>query len=65
GIGTHFNISPRFDIYLTTQYMIHLGNDIKADRKEGKVTFTKEPGVNLEGHILTTIGINYKIADLW
>jgi len=67
GLGTHVNLSQRFDITLQGQYMIHLGNDIDVEKNAttGKVEFHKNAGVNLQGHILITIGVNYKIADLW
>ena len=66
GLGTHINLSKRFDLNVQGQYMIHLGNDIDAEKKaDGTVLFTKNSGVNLQGHILITIGVNYKIADLW
>ncbi len=67
GIGTHFNISPRFDISLATQYMIHLGRHVHVEEANGIVTFEKEHthGGSLEGHLLTTLSINYKIANLW
>ena len=66
GLGTHFNLSPRFDINLQGQYMIHLGNDIDTEKKsDGTVLFTNNAGVNLQGHILITLGVNYKVGDLW
>lgn len=65
GFGTHYNITQRFDVSLQAQYMIHLGNDIDADDKNGVVTFTKKDGINLEGHVLITLSLNYKLADLW
>lgn len=66
GFGSHFNLTNRFDLMLQAQYMIHLGNDIDAEKKtDGTVEFTKNAGANLQGHILVTIGVNYKIADLW
>lgn len=66
GLGTHINLSKRFDLNVQGQYMIHLGNDIDAEKKaDGTVLFTKNSGVNLQGHILITIGVNYKITDLW
>ncbi|MGZ3861788.1 MAG: hypothetical protein ACXVPN_00110 [Bacteroidia bacterium] len=65
GIGTHFNLTNRFDLNVQGQYMIHLGNDIDAEKENGVVVFKQDPGVNLQGHILFTIGVNYKLADLW
>jgi opacity protein-like surface antigen len=65
GLGTHINLSSRFDLNLQGQYMIHLGNDIDAEQENGAVVFHKNAGVNLQGHILITLGVNYKVADLW
>ena len=60
-----YNFSKRFEMYLQAQYMIHLGNDIDASQVNGQAVFIKEQGVNLVGHILISVGINCKIADLW
>jgi hypothetical protein len=65
GSGAHFNITSQFDLSLNFQYMIHLGNDIHTHEEDGLVEFRREKGMNLEGHILATISVNYKIADLW
>jgi len=69
GIGTNINVSDKFDITLTSQYMVHLGNDVHADiLEEGReVYIEKETGGNLalEGHLLFTISVNYKIFNLW
>ena len=65
GLGTHINLTPRFDISILGQYMIHLGNDIHADIHNGEVHIEKQKGASLEGHLLFTIGVYYKIVDLW
>lgn len=66
GLGVHFNLTPRFDISLSSQYMIHLGTDIHSHVEEdGSVHFEKHKGGSLEGHLLTSLTLNYKIADLW
>ena len=65
GIGSHFQLSPRMDLSLTTQYMIHLGNHIHPITASNSISFVEEKGASLEGHLLITVGINYKIADLW
>lgn len=65
GIGSHFNLTKRFDISTTLQYMIHMGTDIHAEKENGVVVFNKEKGVNLEGHIFFNLSLNYKIVDLW
>jgi opacity protein-like surface antigen len=65
GLGTHFNLTNRLDVNVQGQYMIHLGNDIDAEKENNAVVFHKNSGVNLQGHILITVGVNFKIADLW
>ena len=67
GIGTHLELTPRFDISLTGQYMIHLGNHIDADYDFNNqiLTFSSNHGTSLAGHLLMTLSLNYKIVKLW
>lgn len=65
GAGVHFNLSERLDLSVVSQYMIHLGTDVHAEKNNNIVEFQKEKGASLEGHLLFHVGINYKIADLW
>ena len=67
GLGTHLELSPRFDISLTGQYMIHLGNHIETDYDftTGALSFHEHKGASLAGHVLVTLSFNYKIAKLW
>lgn len=65
GIGTHVNLTKRMDLSLTSQYMIHLGNHIDPVIYAGGVTFENETGFSLEGHLLITVGLTYKLIDLW
>jgi hypothetical protein len=65
GIGTHINFSPRVNMSITSQYMLHLGNDIHADVVGNSVTIHEHEGISLEGHLLFNLGIHYKIVDLW
>lgn len=65
GLGTHFNLTPRLDISISSQYMIHLGTDVHSHIDHGVVTFEKHKGGSLEGHLLTTLSFNYKFVDLW
>ncbi|WP_343632223.1 hypothetical protein [Fluviicola sp.] len=66
GAGVHFNLTPRFDVSLSSQYMIHLGTDIHSQVEEdGSVHFEKHKGGSLEGYLLTSLTLNYKLADLW
>ncbi len=67
GIGTHINLSPRLDFSIMGQYMIHLGNHLSPEIINNQLVFTTEHhhGASLEGHLLITLGIHYKIVDLW
>lgn len=65
GIGFHYNITERFDISLSSQYMIHLTNAIELDNIDGQLSFHEHSHNSLEGHLLTTVSINYKIFKLW
>lgn len=71
GLGTHFFISDHFNLSLSGQYMIHLGKDIHADIHEhnGVSELHIEDNAShdntLEGHLLVTLSLNIKIADLW
>ncbi len=65
GIGNHINLTERFDITLIVQYMFHLGKHLEAHNEEGDFVIHEHGGLNLEGHLLFTVGVNYRIADLW
>lgn len=65
GLGTHFNLSEKFDISLTTQYMIHLTKELEAEIDGNNVSITENANSTLEGHLLTTISLNYKLFRLW
>jgi opacity protein-like surface antigen len=65
GIGTHINITKRMDLSITSQYMMHLGGHIHPVITSGSVSFENEGGFSLEGHLLLTVGLNYKLIDLW
>ena len=65
GGGVHFNLTPRLDLSLVTQYMLHLGNEIHTEVSNGHLEFHEEEGSSFEGHLLFHLSINYKLADLW
>ena len=65
GAGAQINFTPRFDAGLQAQYMIHLGNHVHATENSGVVAFTTSKDFHLEGHVLITLSLNYKVADLW
>ena len=65
GIGTHFNITEKFDISLTCQYMIHLTKELDAQIDGDNVAIEESKNTALEGHLLTTVSLNYKLFRLW
>ena len=65
GIGTHFNLSEKFDVSLTCQYMIHLTKELEAEIDGDQVTIEDHGHTSLEGHLLTTVSLNYKLFRLW
>jgi hypothetical protein len=65
GLGTHFNLSEKFDISFTCQYMIHLTKEIDPKALSNNLAYTYHSHSTLEGHLLSTISLNYKIFRLW
>lgn len=65
GIGTHFQVNERFDVSLNCQYMIHLTKEIESDLQKGAVGLHQHSNKTLEGHLLSTISLNYKLFHLW
>lgn len=65
GLGTHFNLTERFDVSLSSQYMIHLGTDVHSHIHDGVVEFEEHKGGSFEGHLLFTVSLNYKFVDIW
>lgn len=66
GLGCSYNITPRFDISLTTQYMLHLGKELDAhEDSEGNIKLETHKHNAWEGHLLINLSANYKIFKLW
>jgi hypothetical protein len=65
GLGTHINITPRFDCSLSGQYMLHFGKGISVSDDERKLTLKKEDHSHMDGHLLLNISFNYKLFNLW
>lgn len=62
GIGSHFNITKRLDISLMAQYMIHLTSEITfTEGNSDNIQFNQSSPNTLEGHLLITISVNYKV----
>ena len=70
GLGTHYNLADNFDISLTAQYMLHLGDDINATVFDNEITqqqdvLIEKGSLGLEGHLLINLSMNVYIAKLW
>ncbi len=65
GIGTHINLSKRCDVSFTCQYMIHLTSDLESEITNNNVSIVKQNNTAFEGHMLTTLSVNYKLFRLW
>ncbi|MBL7882513.1 MAG: outer membrane beta-barrel protein [Bacteroidia bacterium] len=69
GVGAHYNVNDRMDISLTTQYMMHLGYNVKAevfefDNKKD-VLIEKQAVRGVEGHLLINMSLNVRLFDMW
>lgn len=67
GLGSHYNITDNFDISLSAQYMMHLGDDVHVEKiyVNGKEDLLLEKEhLGIEGHLLVTVSLNVLIPDL-
>ena len=65
-VGCHYNITPEFDISLSTLYDLHLGKEVDADlAKDGTVVISEHSNAGWEGHFMLIFSVHYKIAKLW
>lgn len=71
GVGAHYFLTNRFNVTLAAQYMLHLGDHLDyelTDTPNGYFLNTKtaqNQEETFEGHLLVTLSLNYRIADLW
>jgi len=65
GLGSHINITDRFDCSLSAQYMLHFGKEINAINDDGKIVIEKENFSSPDGHLLISVSFNYKLFHLW
>ncbi|MCB0400562.1 MAG: hypothetical protein KDD41_00615 [Flavobacteriales bacterium] len=71
GLGAHIYLTEQFNLSLSGQYMIHLGNDIHTDiheengHREIHIEEPEKGALSLEGHLLFTVSLNFKIGKLW
>jgi len=65
GLACHFNLTDRFDVTLISQYMIHFTETLHAHIHHDQVDIIKEKESALQGHLLTTVSLNYKLFKMW
>jgi hypothetical protein len=69
GLGAHHNLTERFDLSLTAQYMMHLGYDVHAEVHQTDsgmhAEVHKEKISGIEGHLLFNVSLNYRLFDMW
>lgn len=70
GLGNHFKLTNKLDFSASAQYMIHMGGDIHVDdtwlaEPPSQIIIEKHEGMDLEGHILISLSINYNLGKLW
>ena len=66
GLGCHYNITPKFNISLTAQYMLHLGKEIDAEEApDGTMSIVTHKNAGWEGHLLVSISATLKLGRLW
>jgi len=63
GLGTHVNISPKFDCSLSGLYVHPFGKEIESIPGEEGLLIQKAEQ-SRTGHLLFTVSINYKILKL-
>ena len=65
-VGCHYNITPQFDVSLSTLYVLHLGKELDTEQeKDGSVAIVEHSNAGWEGHIMFIISAHYKIFKLW
>lgn len=72
GFGTHYYIGERCNLTLAAQYMLHLGTDIHVEKEQNTdgtnyLHIEEEGGgkLTLEGHLLISLSLNFKLGNLW
>jgi opacity protein-like surface antigen len=60
GLGTHYNLTPKLDVSLAAQYMIHFGKDYHIEESPIQ-RIVQEQHSGLEGHLLLSLSMNIKL----
>ena len=70
GIGFHLPLHDRVDLSASAQYMMHFGSELVTEVRTNAgghqyLYVDEETSSGLEGHLLVTCSLNFRIADLW
>lgn len=70
GIGFHLPLHERVDLSMSAQYMIHFGEEVVVTTRQNAaghkyLYFDTEQPEGLEGHVLVSFSLNFRIADFW
>lgn len=70
GLGFHLPLHERVDVSMSAQYMIHLGDEIVTQTRYNSAQqpflyIDEEQSAGLEGHLLVTFSLSFRVADLW
>jgi hypothetical protein len=65
GFGFQFNCTNRLSFNLSSQFMGHLGKEIHEHVHNNVPEYEIVSTNQFEGHLLTTLGVTFKIVDLW
>lgn len=70
GLGFHLPLHDRVDVSMTAQYMIHLGEELTIETRTDVgghkyLYIDEEQKQGLEGHLLISFSLNFRVADLW
>ena len=60
GLGTHYNLTQRFDVSIAAQYMIHFGEEYHIEELPYRRIVTEYHN-GLEGHLLVSLSLNIKL----
>ncbi|HXP52248.1 MAG TPA: hypothetical protein VN922_19990 [Bacteroidia bacterium] len=69
GVGLTWRLTNNFDLSTIAQYMMHLGAHVQtdiltSDTGQKELEITKGGGASLDGHLLLTLALNYKLGKL-
>lgn len=61
GLGSHYNLTPRLDVSLAAQYMMHFGKHINIEGDLPVPYVVVEDHSGIEGHLLISLSMNIKL----